>query len=336
MMARDGANVVIDRYNSLSVPDQMVLQALSALMCPAAAHVVTSCLIKAGCRESQLRAFSPQNVLTRLARLAKEGFVRERPSDPKAPRNRLWQCHPETGEVALRHAFRDGRFLPFARAVANDSARHRLRLAFHAGDWAFADREFKKIVQESPGEAGLFLAGLATLQVDDSWRRGLATPAFAGLLAAALNDLALGLGKPGILEGIAREALAKRGPEREWDDLVVAQVGMFALRGKTADAEKTSGLAHGTCNSLLAGLIAAMAAGKEEAAAMAANLTAERRTRFGSGEIVAPDIWAFWQVLAFMTNDSPEAVRLILRCLATASISQHPISGALSCLRHAF
>ncbi|MCC8190881.1 MAG: hypothetical protein LIP77_09665, partial [Planctomycetes bacterium] len=147
-MAKGGTAAAIDKYNGLTVADQTVLQALSALYEPAAAAVVSSCLNGAGCRESPMRAFSPQNVTTRLARLAKAGFTADTTVDNRGQKVRLWRARPEFGEIAIRHAIRDGRFLPLARAAmaetrgrdwrgegAEDSARRRFRLAFHGGDW---------------------------------------------------------------------------------------------------------------------------------------------------------------------------------------------------------
>ncbi|MDR3078208.1 MAG: hypothetical protein LBV15_05555, partial [Planctomycetota bacterium] len=117
MTAKDSFGSLIERYNALSVPDQLILQAQSALMEEVPARTTASCLVKADCRESPHRAFSPQIVLTRLMRLAHKDLVRERRAASRGGEDRLWSCQPEVGEIALRHAVRDGHFFPLAKAV---------------------------------------------------------------------------------------------------------------------------------------------------------------------------------------------------------------------------
>ncbi|MCD8349510.1 MAG: hypothetical protein LUC93_02750, partial [Planctomycetaceae bacterium] len=161
MTTKNGANLFIDRYNALTVADQTVLQALSALYEPAAAGVVSACLGDSGSRESPMRAFNPQNVATRLAKLTKAGFTQESMGETRGGKVRLWRCKPEPAEIAIRHAARDGRFLPMAKAAlavtrgrdwkgegADDSPRRRFRLAFHAGDWRLAGHELPIISAE--------------------------------------------------------------------------------------------------------------------------------------------------------------------------------------------
>ncbi|MDR1535254.1 MAG: DEAD/DEAH box helicase [Planctomycetota bacterium] len=340
-------DALMDRYNSLSVPDQKVLQALATLMEPVTAQATASCLMGAGCRESPLRAFSAQNVLIRLIRLAREGFAAEFPEGRKSPAGRLWACSPPVGEMATRHAVRDGTFIPLSRAVLaaaggrdrrggenGDSARRRFRLAFHAGDWAGSLREFGVLRRENPGQSGSFLNRLISDQPDDSWRRNLACVPFAGILIAAIEDLILGLGPPGEIGGIAGELLAAPGPENEWDELAASLVNLLILRGKISEAKKAAERVRREEVRLSGLLGAALAAGDDGLAAnLAESAVAARRSRLGTREAVLPGFGAFWQMLAAISGDSPDAGESLLRRLTPDCLANHALGGALSSLR---
>jgi superfamily II DNA or RNA helicase len=325
----------------------MVLQALSALMEPTTAQAVASCLIAAGCRESQLRAFSPQNVLTRLIRLAKAEFA-DRRTTATLNRNAFWICRPAAGEMALRHAVRDGLFTPLAQAAAGltrgrdwrgegtgESPGRRFRLAFHSGDWNAAAHEFKALLQQRPGRSGGFLANLTALQPDDSWRRGIDSPPFAGLLAAAIDDLALGLTAHPALGQLADELLERHGREAEWDGLVAAQVNLLTLRGKIPEAAKTAELAADPETRLTARLAPALASGGDDAAALAENGAGARRFRLGAKDILSPGGGAFWQILTALAGHSSDTANAMLHRLSSPALAGHPLAGAISCLRHA-
>ncbi len=346
MTTKNGANHVIDRYNALTVADQTVLQALSALYEPAAAGVVSATLGDSGSRESPMRAFNPQNVATRLAKLTKAGFTQESTGETRGGKVRLWRCKPEPAEIAIRHAVRDGRFLPMAKAAlgvtrgrdwkgegADDSPRRRFRLAFHAGDWRLAGHELPIISDETPGAGGAFLASLVKLQPDDTWRRTAKPAVFAPILAAAMRDLLAGMVEPGPLEDLARDMLEKDPDNPIRDDLVAALVDSLTLRGKIRDAAKVA-LKATPDNREAAQLPPAIADGAANAAELAETAMAKRRARLGARDALPQDSGAIWQALAVMAGDDPDAVEQQLRRLAGAG--DHPYAGALHCLRHAF
>ncbi len=338
----------IDRYNQLSVPDQTVLQALSALYEPAAAALVASCLAGAGCRESPLRAFSPQIVLVRLARLAKAGFALEETAEARGQKIRLWSCRPEIGEIAIRHAVRDGRFHPLAKAVlsetrgrdwrgegADDSPSRRFRLSFHAGDWNAAIPEFAALVEERPGRGGHFLARIVGLQPDDSWRRGLSPGVLLHLLSLALADLAADLGDPSPLDAMARELLEKGSAGPACDEAIPVLADLLTLQGKTKEAARVAALAANEETRLTASLGPALAEGRPDLPALAETAMARRRARLGARETLVSGAGALWQVLAVLAGDDREAMEAMLRRLAAPAAQTHPLAGALSCLRHA-
>ncbi len=338
----------IDRYNALSVPDQTVLQALSALYEPAAATLVSSCLAGAGCRESSLRAFSPQNVTVRLARLVKAGFVQEQIAEARGQKIRLWTCRPEAAEIAVRHAVRDGVFLPLAKAVltetrgrdwknegADDSPRRRFRLSFHTGDWHAATAQFARLAAEHPGQAGALLAQIAGLQPDDSWRRGLESAAFSRLLALALADVLTGLSDPDPLDAMARDLLDQGGAGQTGDELVPVLADLLTLRGKSRDAARVAALAGSEEARLAASLAPALAEERADFPALAETASARRRARLGAREALLPGPGAVWQTLAVLAGDDREAMEAMLRRLASPAAQTHPLAGALSCIRHA-
>ncbi|MDR1745532.1 MAG: hypothetical protein LBS30_07255, partial [Planctomycetota bacterium] len=346
MSTRNGAHALLDRYNALAVADHMVLQALSILYEPAAATLVSSCLAGAGCRESPLRAFNPQNVATRLARLTKAGFAADQTIENRGQKTRLWRCKPEAAEIAVRHAVRDGRFLPMAKAAltetrgrdwrgagSEDSPRRRFRLAFHAGDWRLADRELPAVSEGEPGRGGLLLASLVRLQPDDSWRRAAKPALFAPVLAAAYRDLFAGLGDPSPLDDIARETLDKSEPPVR-EDLAFALVESLTLRGRLRDATKIAQTVDPDARSA-ALVIPALAEGRADAAELAETALARRRARLGARDALPNDGNAVWQILAVMSGDDPDAVETMLRRLSSPGAQANPLSGALSSLRHA-
>ncbi len=338
---------IIDKYNALTVPDQTVLQALSALYEPAAAQVVANCLAGAGCRESHLRAFSPQIVATRLSRLAKAGFVQEQSAENRAQKILLWRVRAEVGEVAIRHAVRDGRFLPIAKAAlaethgrdwkgegADDSPQRRFHLAFHAGDWRLALQAMGNISQTAPGSGGTFLANLLRLQPDDSWRRTASPAAFGPILAAALRDATDGLADPGPMPALAAEILEKetKNPATT-GDLPFTLVENLTLRGKLREAFKIAQMVAAE-HSPLVTLPPALAEGRSDAPELAENAMARRRGN--SSGVLPPDSGAVWIALAIMTGDLPDSLEGMIRRLSATSMQNHPDAGALSALRHAF
>ncbi len=349
MSSKTGAYAHLDRYNALSVPDQTILQALSALYEPAAAPVIASCLTGAGLRESPLRAFSPQNVAVRLARLAKAGFAEESQVESRGQKVRLWQCRPEAGEIAIRHAVRDGRFLPIAKAAlsetrgrdwnnigAGDSQARRFRLSFHAGDWRSALTVLTDMARETPGRGGALFAELAVLQPDDSWRRTAKPALFAPVLALALRDMAAGLANPEPLDELASEQLAAGGPGGKGEELIFALVDMLALRGKVSEAAKTAELADLEETRLAAAVVPALIEDAGDVSALAEKAMAQRRTRLGARETLFPGLGAVWQALAVMRADAPDAIDTMLKRLSAPAAQEHDAQGALSCLRHAF
>lgn len=348
MSSKNGINAFIDRYNELTVADQMVLQALSMLYEPAAATVVSSCLAGAGCRESPMRAYNPQNVATRLARLAKAGFALEQNVEVRGQKVRMWRCRPEAGEIAIRHAVRDGRFLPMAKAAiaetrgrdwkgegSDDNPKRRFRLAFHAGDWRLAEKELHNISAEIPGEGGLFLSELVRIQPDDSWRRTAKPETFAPVLTEAIRDLMVGLIDPGSVEPLARDIIDKCQMLPVRDDLVLSFVDMQTRRGKIRDAFKVAQTAS-DANEPAAKAMPAFAQGDDEAAGLAEAAMTRRRGRVGTREALPPDSGAVWQSLAVMVQDDPQTAEGMLKRLAPGAVQDHPEAAALTCLRHAF
>ncbi len=346
MSTRNSAHALLDKYNALAVADHMLLQALSILYEEASATLVSSCLAGAGCRESPLRAFNPQNVATRLARLTKAGFASDRTAENRGQKTRLWRCRPEAAEIAVRHAIRDGRFLPMAKAAltetrgrdwrgagSEDSPRRRFRLAFHAGDWRLADRELPAVSAGAPGQGGLLLALLVKLQPDDSWRRAAKPVLFAPVLAAAYRDLSAGLGDPSPLDDIARETLEKS-DQAVRDALAPALIENLTLRGKLRDADKIAQSVDPDARSA-ALVMPALAEGRADAAELAENALARRRARLGARDALPADGNAVWQTLAVMSGDNPDAVETMLRRLSSPGAQANPLSGALSSLRHA-
>lgn len=347
MSSKNAINQCIDKYNALTVADQTVLQALSMLYEPAAATVVASCLAGAGCRESPMRAFTPQNVATRLARLAKANFASERSVDVRGQKLKMWRCKPEPGEIAIRHAMRDGLFLPMAKAAisetrgrdwrgegAEDNPRRRFRLAFHAGDWRLAGNEIGNLSEKTPGDGGAFLVELLRLQPDDSWRRTAKAEAFVPVLVQAIRDAMTGLIDPGALEGLAREYI-KKTPQPLRDELVLTYVDMQTRRGKLRDANKVS-LMTTELHLAAARLMPVLAEGEGDAVGLAATAMARRRGRIGTREALAPDSGAVWQTLAILIGDDQLAADAMIKRLAPGAVQEHPEAGALTCLRHAF
>lgn len=347
MSNKNAINLFIDKYNSLTVADQTVLQALSMLYEPAAATIVSSCLAGAGCRESPMRAFTPQNVATRLARLAKAGFAIEQAVDVRGQKVKMWRCKPEAAEIAIRHSMRDGLFLPMAKAAisetrgrdwkgegAEDNPKRRFRLAFHAGDWRLAGIEIANLAARMPGDGGAFLAELIRLQPDDSWRRTAKAETFVPVLAQALRDAMAGLIDPGALEGLAREYMAKT-PLPLRDELLLAYVDMQTRRGKMRDANKVAQTAS-EVNLAAAQLMPVLAEGAGDAVGLAGTAMARRRGRMGTREALAPESGAVWQTLAILIGDDQMAADAMIKRLVPGAVQEHPEAGALTCLRHAF
>ncbi len=348
MSGKNGGGTLFDRYNALSVPDQTVLQALSALHEPAAAPVAASCLTGAGLRESPLRAFSPQIVAVRLGRLAKAGFAEESTTESRGQKTRLWKCNPEIGEIALRHAVRDGRFLQIAKAAlaetrgrdwnnlgAGDNVFRRLRLLFHAGDWRSLHANLNEVAREHPGDAGGFFAGLVRLQPDDSWKRTARPGTAAQIYALCLRDMATGMVSPSPLDDLAAEAIAASGPENAPDDLVAALADTQVLKGKLKEAEKTAAAAASPEIRLAAILPARVALGNGDAGDTAEEASAKRRSRLGARESLLPGAGAVWQVLAIIQADQPDGIDGMAKRLSSPAAQDNDEAGALSCLRHA-
>ena len=348
-MAKGGVTAFIDKYNALSVADQTVLQALSALYEPAAAVVVSSCLNGAGCRESPMRAFSPQIVSVRLARLGKAGFAVESTVEVRGQKVRRWRCRPEIGEIAIRHAVRDGRFLPMAKAVmvetrgrdwklegSDDSHARRFRLAFHGGDWRSAMSELVALSEEKPGEGGSLLASLVRLQADDSWRRTAKPALFAPVLAAALNDVFNGANDSEPLDSLAAEILAAGVDGAAAGQLTLALVDCLVTRGRLRDANRVAQQSSADEFRFAALLLPALAEGREDVPAIAESAAAQRRARQSARDALPRGTAAVWQALAALVDDTPDAVESMLRRLSGPSAREHEYAGALLCLRHAF
>ncbi|MDR3210330.1 MAG: DEAD/DEAH box helicase [Planctomycetota bacterium] len=236
----------LDAYNSLSLPDQTVLQALSALYEPAGSGVVASCLTGAGCRESHLRAFTLQTVAVRLAHLTKLGLAKTEIASDSGKKVKLWRCQPEVAEIAIRHAIRDGIFRTLARTVAmetrgrdwlnasnSNTLRRNIRLAFHSGAWELALKEAWLLEDEEAYESGVLLGEIIRLQPDDSWLPTEANPEAATLLRLVLSFLASSLGDPTpFLELAARPVFASD----PWLTLEAGEV--LLLAGKEREVEK--------------------------------------------------------------------------------------------------
>ncbi len=352
MPTKTGTAAFMDKYNELSVADQTVLQAVSALWEPASANLAASCLAAAGFRESPLRAFSPQIVATRLARLAKAGFLAESAAaNARGQKVRLWQCRPEIGEIALRHAVRDGKFLPVAKAAltetrgrdwkaegAEDSPGRRLRLAFHAGDWRLAGNEIAGLGENAPGEGGAMLAQLIRLQPDDSWKRSAKPVLFGPVLAAAMKDLLAGWRDGAALEDAARECLDRDRENPGRTALLFTLLDSLTLRGKMKEARKLASEVEGALRPA-AELPPAVAEGAAEAPELAETALARRRAKLGARDALPGDSGAVWQALAVLSSgagESAEAVEAMARRLTAPFLRQHEYGGALDCLRHAF
>ncbi len=348
MSSKNSIIALLDKYNTLSVPDQTVLQALSALYEPAGAAVVSSCLTGAGLRESHLRAFSPQIVTVRLGRLAKAGFAEESTVESRGQKIRLWRCRPEIGEIALRHAVRDGKFLHIAKAAlaetrgrdwnnlgAGDSLLRRIRLSFHAADWRSMLALLNEMVRESPGEAGSFFDHLIKLQADDSWKRAPRSSVMPLVYALCLRDMAAGLVNPTPIDTLAQELVDAGGPNARSDEIITALADSYSFRGKLKDAEKLAALAEMPETKLIAALTPAICEGKDTAGTLAEQAAALRRGRLGARETLFPGPGAVFQVLATIQADMPDAIETMGKRLSTPSALEHTEQGALFCLRHA-
>ncbi len=329
----------------------MVLQATSALYEPAAAPLVSSCLGSAGCRESHLRAFSPQIVATRLARLTKAGFVQESTQDVRGQKTRLWRCRPDVAEIAVRHAVRDGRFLPLAKAAltetrgrdwhgvgADDSPKRRFRLAFHAGDWRLAAKELDTLATGEPGGGGAFLAQLVKLQPDDSWRRTAKPAVFAPVLASALRQCLDGLVDAGQLVDLAKD-IADRSTSATRPaveaDLLPILVETLVLKGKLKDAAKLSkaALSSNQDTAPYVPLPVAVAEGSPDIPDLVSRTLSRKR----SGTPLLPaGSAAVWQALAVLSGSDNDAVDAMLHRLEGTAFQNHEYFGALTYLRSAF
>ncbi|MCC8180912.1 MAG: hypothetical protein LIP23_08400, partial [Planctomycetes bacterium] len=347
MTAKNNLATLYDAYNSLTVADQTVLQALSVLYHPASAVLTASCLGAAGCRESHLRAFSPQNVAVRLARLTKAGLTRESVSEGKNS-TKLWNCKNGIGEIAIRHAIRDGRFMPLAKAAlaetrgrdwrgdgADDSPLRRLRIHFHVGNFDGVERDFAALAEEEPGQGARFLGQLISLQPDDSWRQNADNKSLAPMTAAALADAVKGLVNPGPIESLAKELLAGKNPDPVLDPVAAGLADIAALQGKPNSVSKLADYAAREETRLAIKLGAAMVEADADTLDLAETALASRRSRLGGREHLLPGLAGVWHALAVSVADSPDAVGTMMKRIASPAGRNHEHAAALACIGYA-